>query len=190
VPALSRSHAAGFAFGCTSRTVAGGASGRNGALRCAVVPWRTTSPAPSSAANVPERYGADGAHLDLMASLAGDALRRVGSLRLAADDAERDALAAEHAALRKTVMRRVLDVLRRRRPVFRGAILHRATGRFSLPLVRRLARQAADAGAEIVGGDLSTWTRSTRGRSWSRRRVTSALCRARGVVWPVRARCS
>ena len=37
--------------------------------------------------------------LDRMESLAGDALRRVGSVRLAADEKERDELRAEYAAL-------------------------------------------------------------------------------------------
>ena len=38
--------------------------------------------------------------LDRLESLAGDAFRRTGSLRLAADDEERDALAVEYEALR------------------------------------------------------------------------------------------
>ncbi len=37
--------------------------------------------------------------LDRMAELAGDALRRVGSLRLAVDEQERDEVRAEHDAL-------------------------------------------------------------------------------------------
>ena len=39
--------------------------------------------------------------LDRMAELAGDAFRRVGSLRLAFGEAERDALRREHDALRE-----------------------------------------------------------------------------------------
>src|SRR3954454_4453368 len=82
------------------REIAGGASGRNGgfALRGAAVPYDVAR----------MQLGDDRARrymelteraLDRMAELAGDALRRVGSLRLAYDDAERDALRAEHDAL-------------------------------------------------------------------------------------------
>ena len=39
--------------------------------------------------------------LDRMEQLAGDAFRRVGSLRLAVDDAERDDLRREYDALRE-----------------------------------------------------------------------------------------
>src|SRR5947199_10562921 len=85
-----------------AREIAGGASGRNGgfALRGAApaydaarvqlggeaagAPWRLT-----------ERY------LDRLAELAGDAFRRTGSLRLAADADERAELEREHAALRE-----------------------------------------------------------------------------------------
>jgi hypothetical protein len=80
--------------------VAGGASGRNGgfALRGAALRY----------AEARERLGRDAAAelwrkteaaLDRMEPLAGDALRRAGSVRLAVDDSERDALAADAEAL-------------------------------------------------------------------------------------------
>lgn len=143
-----------------ARTVAGGASGRNGgfALRGAAVPYDVAR----------AQIGAGGARLvmelserslDRMADLAGDALRRVGSLRLAADDAELDALRAEHAALRDDgfavewidTLEPPLDRL------YRGAILHPRDGALSpARWVRRLAAHAAHAGADIREGDAVT----------------------------------
>src|SRR5437764_13292030 len=83
------------------REVAGGASGRNGgfALRGAVAPYD----------EVRRDLGEERARLvmelterslDRMEELAGDAFRRVGSLRLAFDESERDALRHEYDALR------------------------------------------------------------------------------------------
>jgi glycine/D-amino acid oxidase-like deaminating enzyme len=139
-----------------ARTVAGGASGRNGgfALRGAVGAYdqaRTQLGAETACGlwELTERT------LDRLESLAGDAFRRVGSLRLAADEAERDALAAEYDALREDgfdvewadALAGPLDRL------FRGAILHPRDGALQpARWVRRLARHAAAAGAEIVEG--------------------------------------
>jgi gamma-glutamylputrescine oxidase len=137
-----------------AREIASGASGRNGgfALRGGVGAYDEAR----------ARLGAERARalweltertLVRLESLAGDAFRRVGSLRLAADADERDALAAEHAALRADgfaiewfgELQAPLDRL------FRGAILHPPDGAL-VPArwVRRLARHAADAGAEVV----------------------------------------
>jgi glycine/D-amino acid oxidase-like deaminating enzyme len=136
-----------------AREIAGGASGRNGgfALRGAAVPY--------DAAVV--RLGRERARsfmalteaaLDRMAELAGDALRRVGSLRLAADDAERDSLRAEHDALRADgfVVEWVDQLPAPLDRLYRGAILHPHDGAL-IPArwVRRLARHATDAGADI-----------------------------------------
>ena len=85
-----------------AREIAGGASGRNGgfALRGATPPYDEAR----------RLLGAEHARLvlelterslDRLEELAGDAFRRVGSLRLALDDAERDALRSEHDALRE-----------------------------------------------------------------------------------------
>ncbi len=140
-----------------AREIAGGASGRNGgfALRGAAVPYDVAR----------ERLGSEGARLlmelterslDRMEALAGDALRRVGSLRLAADGAEGSALRAEHDALREDgfavewvdVLPPPLDTL------YEGAILHPRDGALSpARWVRRLAARAAEAGADIREGE-------------------------------------
>jgi gamma-glutamylputrescine oxidase len=136
-----------------AREIASGASGRNGgfALRGGSMPyhrareqigrdraqslWRTT-----------ERY------LDRLESLAGNAFRRVGSLRLAADPAERDDLADEFDALGEDgfsvewrgELEPPLDRL------FHAAILHPGDGALQpARWVRRLARLAAEARVEL-----------------------------------------
>src|SRR5215210_8507584 len=84
-----------------AREVAGGASGRNGgfALRGGAMPYDSAR----------EWLGAEPARdlwqwterqLDRLADLSGDALRRTGSLRLAADDEERAEIESEFEALR------------------------------------------------------------------------------------------
>jgi glycine/D-amino acid oxidase-like deaminating enzyme len=139
-----------------ARTVAGGASGRNGgfALRGGAGAY-DVSRSELGAARAGALWELTERTLDRLEALAGDAFRRVGSLRLAADDAERDALASEHAALREDgyavewldVLPPPLDRL------FRGAILHPCDGALQpARWVRRLAGHAADAGAEIVEG--------------------------------------
>jgi glycine/D-amino acid oxidase-like deaminating enzyme len=139
-----------------ARTVAGGASGRNGgfALRGGAGAY-DVSRSELGAARAGALWELTERTLDRLESLAGDAFRRVGSLRLAADDAEREALASEHAALREDgyavewldVLPPPLDRL------FRGAILHPGDGALQpARWVRRLAGHAADAGAEIVEG--------------------------------------
>src|SRR3954453_2525375 len=141
---------------CDAREVAGGASGRNGgfALRGGAGPYDRVR-----ADLGPERarrlWTLTERTLDRLESLAGDAFRRVGSLRLAADPAERDALAAEHDALRADGLSvewiepdALGEPLGR---LFHGAILHPPDGALQpARWVRRLARHAAEAGAEIV----------------------------------------
>jgi gamma-glutamylputrescine oxidase len=135
--------------------VASGASGRNGgfALRGLCPPYDEAR----------ESLGADPAQmhwaltertLDRMSELAGaDALRRVGSLRLAVDGAELDGLRREYEALREDGFAAewldpVPDPLRR---LFAGGFVHPGDGALSPALwVRRLAAHAAGAGAEIV----------------------------------------
>jgi gamma-glutamylputrescine oxidase len=136
-----------------ARTVAGGASGRNGgfALRGAAAPYDVARrdlgvEAARLVMELTERT------LDRMATLAGDALRRVGSLRLAADEAERDALLGEHDALREDgfavewvpSLEPPLDRL------YHGAIHHPRDGAL-VPArwVRRLASLAVEAGADV-----------------------------------------
>jgi gamma-glutamylputrescine oxidase len=136
-----------------AREIAGGASGRNGgfALRGAATPY-----------DVARRdLGQDRARLlmslterslDRLEELAGDAFRRAGSLRLAADDTERAALGRELDALREDgfevewvdTLDPPLDRL------YRGAIRHPPDGALHpARWVRRLAAHAAAAGVDL-----------------------------------------
>jgi gamma-glutamylputrescine oxidase len=135
------------------RRVASGASGRNGgfALRGAAMPypWARRELGHETAAELwrlSERY------LDRMEELAGDAFRRVGSLRLA-DTEELDDVRAEYDALREDgfdaewveELKPPLDGL------FLGAIRHPGDGALQpARWVRRLAARAVQVGAEIV----------------------------------------
>jgi len=135
------------------RQIAGGASGRNGgfALRGAAKPYDAARAALGRGAAqrvmaLTERT------LDRLENLAGDAFRRVGSLRLAFDDDEREALRREHDALREDgfavewldELPAPLDRL------YAGALLHPPDGVIHpARWVRRLAAQAARAGAEV-----------------------------------------
>jgi glycine/D-amino acid oxidase-like deaminating enzyme len=140
-----------------AREIAGGASGRNGgfALRGAATPYDVAR----------DRLGADDARLlmeltertvDRLEQLAGDAFRRVGSLRLALDLNERQALRGEHDALRGDgfsvewldELPEPLDRL------YAGALLHPPDGVLQpARWVRRLAGHAAEAGAELRPND-------------------------------------
>ena len=134
-----------------AREVAGGASGRNGgfALRGGAMPYDQAR----------EWLGRDNAleywrlteqYLDRLAALAGDALRRTGSLRIAADDEERDEIRAECEALWEDGIAAEwrTDVLDGRFP---AAIFHPGDAAIQpARLVRRLAARAAEAGVEIV----------------------------------------
>jgi gamma-glutamylputrescine oxidase len=137
-----------------AREIAGGASGRNGgfALCGGAAPYDVTI----------ETIGREQAarfrrmtevSLDRLTSLAGDACRRTGSLRLADDDEERDEerdeLAVEYEALRADgfAAEWVEEPMEGR---FRAAIFHpRDAALQPARLVRRLAVMAAEAGAEI-----------------------------------------
>jgi len=133
-----------------AREIAGGASGRNGgfALRGAAAPFDVTV----------ETIGRDAAvwlwrqteqALGRLEELAGDAFRRTGSLRLAADDEERDLLATELEGLCAAgfAAEWVEEPLEGR---FRAAIFHPPDAALQpARLVRRLAVRAAEAGVEI-----------------------------------------
>jgi glycine/D-amino acid oxidase-like deaminating enzyme len=139
-----------------ARTIAGGASGRNGgfALRGGAAAYDVTA----------EYIGRERAkvywqwterQLDRLAELAGDALRRTGSLRLAADDEERDELRREYDALCAdgfaAKWRDDLDGPLRGR--FAAAIYHPGDGAVQpASVVRRLARLAVEAGASVREG--------------------------------------
>jgi gamma-glutamylputrescine oxidase len=136
-----------------ARVVAGGASGRNGgfALRGGAPPYDEAraelgSERTASLWRLTERA------LGRLAELAGDAFRRTGSLRLAAEPAETDALRAEYDALRAdgfaVEWRPELEGPLAGR--FFGALFHPGDGSLQpARWVRRLAAQAAEAGAEI-----------------------------------------
>jgi glycine/D-amino acid oxidase-like deaminating enzyme len=91
-------------------------------------------------------------YLDRVEALAGDALRRTGSLRLAADDAERVELEAEYEALRDDGF---AVEWRSEFPAplagrFHGAIFRPPDGSLQpARWVRRLAARAVEAGLEL-----------------------------------------
>ncbi len=136
-----------------ARGVASGASGRNGgfALRGGAARYDVAR----------ETYGAERARaywqwteeaLDRMAELAGDALRRPGSYRLAADEEEREGIRLEYEALREDGLDGdwLDDVPGGAAGKFLGAISHPSDGSLQpARFVRRLAARAADAGAEF-----------------------------------------
>lgn len=130
------------------RGIAEGASGRNGgfALRGGAARYDVAR----------DTYGAEQSRalwnwtedtLDLMETLAGDALRRPGSYRLACDDEERENIRAEYEALRDDGFEADwLDEF----PRFHGAIAHHGDGTIQpARFVRRLASRAAEAGVDF-----------------------------------------
>jgi gamma-glutamylputrescine oxidase len=136
-----------------AREIASGASGRNGgfALGGGAMPYDRAR----------EQLGHERAYelwllakrsLERLRALAGEAFRQTGSLRLAAGAEERVELQAEFAALRADGFAvdwcdELSAALHER---FHGAILHPADGSLHpVRWVRRLARLAAEAGAEL-----------------------------------------
>jgi glycine/D-amino acid oxidase-like deaminating enzyme len=142
------------------REIAGGASGRNGgfALRGAAAPYDEArrelgNERARAVMELTERS------IDRMEALAGDAFRRVGSLRLAFDDDERDALRREHDALLEDgfAVEWVEDLDPPLDRLYRGAILHPRDGALQpARWVRRLAGHAARAGADVREGERMT----------------------------------
>ena len=136
-----------------AREVASGASGRNGGFGL----WGGAMPYDIARSQLgPERARAlwqlTERYVDRMESLAGDAFRRVGSLRVAADPEEREEIRAEYEALRADGFEAEwLDELPR--PLadrFHGGMRHPGDGSIHpARWVRRLAARAAEAGAEI-----------------------------------------
>ena len=140
-----------------AREIAGGASGRNGgfALRGATAPYDVARQT-LGRENAKRLMELTERAVDRMESLAGDAFRRVGSLRLAADDAERDALRREHDALHEDGF--AVEWVEQLEPpldaLYHGAILHPPDGAIQpARWVRRLAWHAAEAGADIREGE-------------------------------------
>ena len=138
-----------------AREVAGGASGRNGgfALRGGAAPYRVLAES-LGRETAAALWRWTEAELEALTSLAGDAFRRTGSLRLAADEEERvelveehDALAADGFAIEWWEPGWLAPPIRDRYP---GAIFHPQDGALQpARLVRRLAERAAAAGVEI-----------------------------------------
>jgi gamma-glutamylputrescine oxidase len=143
-----------------ARTIASGASGRNGgfALRGGAMPYdrakgRLGAETAAAFWRLTERT------LDRMEGLAGDALRRVGSLRLAADEEERAELVAEYDALRGDgfAAEWVDEPPGRLAGRYPGALLQPDDAALQpARWVRRLAAQAADAGVELRENDRVT----------------------------------
>jgi glycine/D-amino acid oxidase-like deaminating enzyme len=137
-----------------AREIAGGASGRNGgfALRGGSAAYDTMRE--SLGADDAARYWRlTEAAIDRLAGLAGDAFRRLGSLRIAADGEERDELRREHDALVAdgfaVEWRDELDGPLAGR--FPAALFHPTDGALQpARWVRRLAGLAAAAGVEVV----------------------------------------
>jgi len=136
-----------------AREIAGGASGRNGgfALRGGSAPYPVLAESIGGEQTAALwRWTED--ELRELAAVAGDAFRPTGSLRLAADEEEREELHLEYEALRDAGFaaewRDELPApLAGRYP---AAIFHPPDGVLQpARLVRRLARRAAEAGVEI-----------------------------------------
>ena len=137
-----------------ARAVAGGASGRNGgfALRGGAARYDVAR----------ETYGAEASralwrltehYLGRLEELSGDALRRPGSLRLAADPDERDGIRVECEALREDGFAAEWreDLPSPLAGRFLGAIFHPGDGSIQpARAVRRLARAAVEAGASFL----------------------------------------
>lgn len=140
-----------------ARRIAGGASGRNGgfALRGATLPYDQARVA-LGAERARTLMALTERSLDRMESLAGDAFRRVGSLRLAADDSECTGLRSEHDALLEDgfAVEWVDDLALPLETLYRGAIHHPSDGAIHpARWVRCLAQHAATAGADIREAD-------------------------------------
>jgi len=135
-----------------ARGIAEGASGRNGgfALGGGAARYDVARETYGSEAAAYWRWTNEA--LDGMAELAGDALRRVGSYRLAADGEERDDIRLEYEALREDGFEAewLDDVPGGAAGRFHGAISYSHGGSIQpARFVRRLAVLAAAAGAEF-----------------------------------------
>src|SRR3954453_23228497 len=138
---------------CDARGIAEGASGRNGgfALRGMPAAFDVTTESVGEE-NAREMMAWTERAIDTIESLAGDSFRRVGSLRLAVDEEERDELRAQYEALVAAGF--AGGWILRFEPPLQGrftAALHYVPDGSVPPArwVRRLASLAAEAGVEI-----------------------------------------
>ncbi len=136
-----------------AREIASGASGRNGgfALRGGAMAYDAAREwvGPERAR---EYWQLTEAYLDRMEALAGDAFRRTGSLRLAAEEDERDELRREFETLREDGFSAEWrgELAPHLAGSFAGALFHPADAVLQpARLVRRIAEAAVNAGAEI-----------------------------------------
>ena len=136
-----------------ARGIAEGASGRNGgfALRGMPAAFDVTTESEGEESARAMMAWTERA-IDTIESLAGDSFRRVGSLRLAVDEEERDELRAEYEALVAAGF--AAEWIERFEPPLAGrftAALHHVPDGVLQPArwVRRLAGLAAEAGVEI-----------------------------------------
>jgi glycine/D-amino acid oxidase-like deaminating enzyme len=129
-----------------AREISSGASGRSGgfALRGGAMLY-TVARRELGAKRAKQYWQLTERALDHLEELAGDALRRNGSLRVAVDEAERDELEREYAALREDGF--AADLVD---GPFLGGIRHPTDGSLRPGrCVRRLAALAAEAGADL-----------------------------------------
>jgi glycine/D-amino acid oxidase-like deaminating enzyme len=142
------------------RGVAEGASGRNGgfALRGGAARYDVAR----------ETYGVDAARtlwrrtedeLDRIEELGGDAFRRVGSLRLAADDEERDEIRGEFEALASDgfAVEWRDELPQSLAPHFRAGMFHVPDGALQpARFARKVASRAIEAGVELRRGRVAS----------------------------------
>lgn len=136
-----------------AREIASGASGRSGgfALRGAAMLYHVARQ--ELGAGAAQLWRLTEHYLDRMEDLAGDTLHRRGSLKLAAGEAEVEALRAEYEALREDGFGAewVDDLAPPLDRLFQGATRHPTDGALRpARWVRRLAAAAAEAGAELA----------------------------------------
>jgi len=138
-----------------ARTVAGGASGRNGGFALRGGTMRYDVARESFGREIASAYWRlTEEYLDRLEPLAADALTRPGSLKLAADEEELEQLRLEHAALHSDGLEaewRPRDALPPRLQTgFLGGILQPQDGSLQpARFVLRLAARAAEAGVEV-----------------------------------------
>ena len=169
-----------------ARRIASGASGRNGGFAL-----RGTAAGYGGAADAHVMTMTEQA-LERLAELAGDAFRRVGSLRVAASEAELDDVRAEHETLAADGFRAEWverdDLPPLLRPLFAGGLFHPGDGALEQGRwTRRLARLAEDAGALLaeetrVRSLDGTTVRTTRGRVAAEHVVIATDGYTRGLV--------
>src|SRR5438270_9633186 len=138
-----------------ARSIAGGASGRNGGFALGGGAMRYDVARETFGRKAAREYWLLTAeYLDRLELLAGDALTRPGSLRLAADEEELEQLRLEHAALREDGFdaewrdpEALAPGLRR---AFLGGIFHPHDGSLQpARFVLDLATRAVEAGGEV-----------------------------------------